>query len=157
MPSGEIEERVFEAGGVAAAVRSAAEWRRQPTGKAVADLRLIEGGRIGDGTATRAPGRRVARVGRAGYWTSPGSSQARCAPGTSRPSAPMCSGRPPQLPELPLSAHEGLLGKRSALLDARIPSGVTRLHELLHAADVLVHGYRPHALSRYGIKSCHRR
>jgi crotonobetainyl-CoA:carnitine CoA-transferase CaiB-like acyl-CoA transferase len=58
---------------------------------------------------------------------------------------------PPQLPELPLHACDGLLGKRSALLDARTRDGVTRLHELLHEADVLVHGYRPHALSRYGI------
>ncbi len=151
LPSGEIEERVFEAGGVAAAVRSADEWRRQPQGRAVADLRLIEGRRIGDAPprgrpagALPASGVRVLDLTR--VIAGPVCTRYLAALG-----ADVLRVDPPQLPELPLSAHEGLLGKRSALLDARIPSGVTRLHELLHAADVLVHGYRPHALSRYGL------
>lgn len=59
---------------------------------------------------------------------------------------------PPHLPELPLHRCDGLLGKRSALLDARTRDGAARLHELLARADVLVHGYRPHALSRYGLE-----
>jgi crotonobetainyl-CoA:carnitine CoA-transferase CaiB-like acyl-CoA transferase len=55
---------------------------------------------------------------------------------------------PPHRPELPQQAYDGLLGKRSALLD--LGTGSARLHELLDAADVLVHGYRPRALDRFG-------
>jgi crotonobetainyl-CoA:carnitine CoA-transferase CaiB-like acyl-CoA transferase len=58
---------------------------------------------------------------------------------------------PPHLPELPGHIHEGLLGKRSALLDASTAAGLQRLHELLAGADVLVHGYRPGALDRFGL------
>ena len=54
---------------------------------------------------------------------------------------------PPHGRELPLHAYDGLLGKRSALLD--LDTDAARLDELLGAADVLVHGYRPHALDRF--------
>jgi len=58
---------------------------------------------------------------------------------------------PPDRPELPLHRYDGLVGKRSALLDAATPDGLHRLHELLAGADVLVHGYRPGALARFGL------
>jgi crotonobetainyl-CoA:carnitine CoA-transferase CaiB-like acyl-CoA transferase len=57
----------------------------------------------------------------------------------------------PDRPELTLHAYDGLPGKRSALLDFGPAEGNTRLHELLSGADVLVHGYRPHALERFGL------
>jgi crotonobetainyl-CoA:carnitine CoA-transferase CaiB-like acyl-CoA transferase len=47
--------------------------------------------------------------------------------------------------------YDGLLAKRSALLDFGTADGRTRLDELLAGADVLVHGYRPHALDRFGL------
>ena len=56
---------------------------------------------------------------------------------------------PPHLPELPGQVPDGLIGKRSALLDARTDGA--RLHALLDQADVLVHGYRPGALDRFGL------
>ena len=58
---------------------------------------------------------------------------------------------PPHRPELPLHARDGLLGKRSARARLAAPGGAARLHELLSGADVLVHGYRPHALDRFGL------
>ena len=58
---------------------------------------------------------------------------------------------PPEHPELRSQAYDQLLGKRSALLDFGAPGGSARLHELLAGADVLVHGYRPHALDRFGL------
>jgi crotonobetainyl-CoA:carnitine CoA-transferase CaiB-like acyl-CoA transferase len=58
---------------------------------------------------------------------------------------------PPHRPELPQQAYDGLLGKRSALLDLATRDGAARLDELLDAADVLVYGYRPHALDRFGL------
>jgi crotonobetainyl-CoA:carnitine CoA-transferase CaiB-like acyl-CoA transferase len=56
---------------------------------------------------------------------------------------------PPDRPELTMQTYDGLLAKRSALLD--FGTGGARLHELLSGADVLVHGYRPHALDRFGL------
>ena len=58
---------------------------------------------------------------------------------------------PPHRPELPLQCYDGLPGKRSAILDARTPDGLGRLHQLLDEADILVHGYRPGALERFGL------
>jgi len=58
---------------------------------------------------------------------------------------------PPHRPELPIQTRDGLLGKRSALLDFDTPEGSARLHDLLSSADVLVHGYRPRALDRFGL------
>jgi crotonobetainyl-CoA:carnitine CoA-transferase CaiB-like acyl-CoA transferase len=58
---------------------------------------------------------------------------------------------PPDRPELTMQTYDGLLAKRSALLDFGTADGHDRLHELLSGADVLVHGYRPHALDRFGL------
>jgi crotonobetainyl-CoA:carnitine CoA-transferase CaiB-like acyl-CoA transferase len=58
---------------------------------------------------------------------------------------------PPGRPELPQQTYDQLLGKRSAVLDFGTPDGLGRLHELLAGADVLIHGYRPHALDRFGL------
>ncbi|MEV0089748.1 CoA transferase [Saccharopolyspora sp. NPDC050642] len=58
--------------------------------------------------------------------------------------------RPPHRPERP-GSYDTLLGKRSAVLDADEPEGLALLHELLAGADVLVHGYRPGALRRFGL------
>ncbi len=59
----------------------------------------------------------------------------------------------PYLPEIPAQALDILPGKRSALLDFGEPSGRARLEELLAEADVVVQGYPPGALSRYGLSS----
>jgi len=58
---------------------------------------------------------------------------------------------PPHRPELPAQAYDSLLGKRSAVLDVGTADGNGTLHALLDDADVLVHGYRPHALDRFGL------
>ena len=57
----------------------------------------------------------------------------------------------PSLPEIPAQALDTLPGKRSALLDLGQPAGRARLEELLAEADVVVQGYRPGALSRFGL------
>ena len=56
---------------------------------------------------------------------------------------------PPDRPELPLQYWDTLPGKRSALLDLGARPDV--LEELLAGADVVVTGYRPGALDRYGL------
>jgi crotonobetainyl-CoA:carnitine CoA-transferase CaiB-like acyl-CoA transferase len=59
---------------------------------------------------------------------------------------------PPHLPDLePSSPADTLLGKRSAFLDLRDEAGARRLEELLADADAVLLGYRPGALTRFGL------
>jgi len=155
----EVEDLVTGAGGVAAAVRTSAAWRAEPAGQAVTASPLVAGGmqrdspvyRIGDAPPRlRAAGTRPASGIRVLDLTrviaGPVATRYLAALG-----ADVLRLDPPHRPELPLQARDGLLGKRSALLDFGTPDGFARLHELLSSADVLVHGYRPHALDRFGL------
>jgi CoA-transferase family III len=145
----EVEDLVTGAGGVAAAVRTQADWQAGPAGQAVAAARLVEGGGLGDATPRRraagtlpAAGIRVLDLTR--VIAGPVATRYLAALG-----ADVLRLDPPHRPELPQQTYDGLLGKRSAMLD--LGPGSARLHELLDAADVLVHGYRPHALDRFGL------
>jgi crotonobetainyl-CoA:carnitine CoA-transferase CaiB-like acyl-CoA transferase len=146
----EVEDLVVGAGGIAAAVRTEAQWRAEPAGQAVAATRLVEAGRLGDapprhrtaGAVLPAAGIRVLDLTR--VTAGPVATRYLAALG-----AEVVRLDPPHRPELPLHAYDGLLGKRSALLD--LDTNAARLDELLGAADVLVHGYRPHALDRFGL------
>jgi len=147
----EIEDLVVGAGGVAAAVRDEAAWLAAPAGQAVAAARLVEGGLIGDAPPRRraagtrpASGIRVLDLTR--VIAGPTATRYLAALG-----ADVLRLDAPDRPELPLHARDGLLGKRSALLDLGTPDGDARLHDLLSGADVLVHGYRPRALDRFGL------
>jgi hypothetical protein len=142
----ELAELVVAAGGIAAAVRSQAEWAASPEGQAGP---LVSGGRIDDAPARhRAPsalpaeGIRVLDLTR--VIAGPVATRYLAALG-----ADVLRIDPPAYPELPLHAVDGLLGKRSALADFGTRDGLRILHELLDGADVLVHGYRPHALERF--------
>ena len=147
----ELETGVTEAGGVAVAVRTADQWHAHPQGQAVSGRRLIEGGAVGeapprrrDAGALPAAGVRVVDLTR--VIAGPVGTRFLAALG-----ADVLRIDPPHRPELPLHAYDGLLGKRSALLDVRTPEGTAALHALLDEADVLVHGYRPGALDRFGL------
>jgi hypothetical protein len=145
----EVEDLVTSAGGVAAAVRTEGDWQAGPAGQAVAAARLVEGGGLGGAPPRRraagtlpAAGIRVLDLTR--VIAGPVATRYLAALG-----ADVLRLDPPHRPELPQQTYDGLLGKRSALLD--LGPGAARLHELLGAADVLVHGYRPHALDRFGL------
>ena len=147
----EVEDAVVGAGGVAAAVRSEAEWLAEPPGRAAAAAALIEGGVIDGAPPRRRPagpqpvsGIKVLDLTR--VIAGPAATRYLAALG-----ADVLRLDPPDRPELPEQCYDGLLGKRSALLDFGTRNGAARLHELLGAADVLVHGYRPHALDRFGL------
>jgi crotonobetainyl-CoA:carnitine CoA-transferase CaiB-like acyl-CoA transferase len=59
---------------------------------------------------------------------------------------------PPHHPDMgPGEIADSLLGKRSSLLDLSSGVGVATLHRLLEEADVVVVGYRPGALDRFGL------
>jgi crotonobetainyl-CoA:carnitine CoA-transferase CaiB-like acyl-CoA transferase len=178
LPAAEVEDSVFEAGGVAAAVRTPAAWHAHAQGAAVATEPLVERTVLGD-----AAPRPVDDRGR------PGAVAPRCdlsvhATGFSHrersdpaPAAgvrvldftrviagPVCSrflgalGADVlrlDLPALPDgesgAAADTLLGKRSAFLDLRSESGARTLDALLDDADVVLLGYRPGALARFGL------
>jgi hypothetical protein len=147
----EAEDLVTGAGGVAAAVRGEAGWQAEAPGRAVAGTRLVEATSIGGAPprwrpagALPASGIRVLDLTR--VIAGPVATRYLGALG-----AEVLRLDPPDRPELPMQTYDGLLGKRSALLDFGAADGAARLHELLAGADVLVHGYRPHALDRFGL------
>jgi hypothetical protein len=147
----EAEDLVTRAGGVAAAVRDEAGWRAEPPGQAVAATPLVEAASVG-GAAPRwrpagalpASGIRVLDLTR--VIAGPVATRYLGALG-----ADVLRLDPPDRPELTPHAYDGLSGKRSALLDFGTADGRARLDDLLTGADVLVHGYRPHALDRFGL------
>jgi CoA-transferase family III len=150
LPAREVEDLVVGAGGVAAAVRTEEEWRAEPAGLAVAASRLVEATEIGGapprvraGGALPASGLRVLDLTR--VIAGPVATRYLGALG-----ADVLRLDSPHRPELP-QAHDSLLGKRSALADFGTRDGMARLHELLSGAGALVHGYRPHALDRFGL------
>jgi crotonobetainyl-CoA:carnitine CoA-transferase CaiB-like acyl-CoA transferase len=147
----EAEDLVTGAGGVAAAVRGEDAWRAEAPGRAVAGSKLVKAASIGSAPprwrpagALPASGIRVLDLTR--VIAGPVATRYLGALG-----ADVLRLDPPDRPELPMQAYDGLLAKRSALLDFGTAGGIDRLHELLSGADVLMHGYRPHALDRFGL------
>jgi hypothetical protein len=136
----DLEQAVFDAGGIAVAVRDEQTWRRSD--RATPRPNLVTSERIGDAPPSSRRGplkvldltRVIAGPTGTRYLAALGADVLRI--------------DPPHRPELPLHQVDGLPGKRSALLDFTADD---RLHELLDEADVLVHGYRAHALDRFGL------
>jgi hypothetical protein len=147
----QAEDLVTGAGGVAAAVRDEASWRAEPPGQAVAATALVEATSVAGAPprwrqagALPASGIRVLDLTR--VIAGPVATRYLGALG-----ADVLRLDPPDRPELTMQTYDGLLAKRSALLDFGVDGGHDRLHDLLSGADVLVHGYRPHALDRFGL------
>ena len=147
----EAEDMVTGAGGIAAAVRDEASRRAEPPGQAVAAAPLVEAASVGGAPprwrpagALPASGIRVLDLTR--VIAGPVATRYLGALG-----ADVLRLDPPDRPELTLHALDGLFAKRSALLDFGTAGGRARLDDLLAGADVLVHGYRPHALDRFGL------
>lgn len=147
----DLEDALAAAGALGYAVRTPEQWRGHPQGQAVAGLPLVQtsttsgpsrppGARSGAG----ARGVRVLDLTR--VIAGPVATRTLAAWG-----ADVLRLDSPDLPEVPALALDTLPGKRSAQLDLRPPAARVRLHELLAAADVLVQGYRPGALRRFGL------
>ncbi len=153
----EAEDAIAAAGGVAAAVRTAEEWRRHPHGAEVAAQPLLRMHDRADPSAV--PNRSSAAL--------PQVADTRPLDGvrvldlTRVLAGPICTRTlalwgadvlridPPFLPEPEWIHLDTGPGKRSALLDIRADR--RRFTELLANADVLVHGYRPGALGPIGL------
>jgi hypothetical protein len=152
LPAHEVEERVFAAGGIAAAVRSLVVWRSQTQGRALAAEPLIGHRRVADAEPRR---RGPAELPLSGV---------RVLDLTRVIAGPVCTRYlaalgaevlrldPPRHADMAAGVvADTLLGKRSSLLDLEAPAGVATLHDLLDGADVVVCGYRPGALDRFGL------
>jgi hypothetical protein len=148
-----VEERVFAAGGVAAAVRDAAAWRAHPQGRAVSVEPLIGHQVLGDApprprmqpAARPATGMRVLDLTRV-------IAGPVCTRFVGALGAEVLRVDPPRHPDLPRGAvADTLLAKRSAALDLEAADGQAVLHQLLAGADALVCGYRPGSLDRFGL------
>ena len=189
-PAEEVEAAAFAAGGIAAKVRTAAEWQAHPQGAAVAVESLVDHVRVGDAAPRRSSPARTPRSALRKR-TDSDATPPRCAKSVhtadtehrkpiaeaSGPAAgvrvldftrviagPVCSRYlgalgadvlridSPSLPDgEPGAPADTLLGKRSAFLDLATAAGAERLDSLLADADVVLLGYRPGSLARFGL------
>jgi crotonobetainyl-CoA:carnitine CoA-transferase CaiB-like acyl-CoA transferase len=145
-----LEAAVVTVGGCAATMRSTAEWKAHPQGRVVAAEPLIytrtlesDSKRAWDGPRERPlKGLRILDLTR----VLAGPVATRFLAGLG---AEVLRIDPPWWDE-PVVVSEVALGKRCARLDLREPSNRDVFIQLLMEADVLIHGYRPEALTRLG-------
>lgn len=156
MPSLEAEAVIQSAGGIAAAVRTRAEWEASEMGAAAAAgpwLRLdpADGGgplpavapASGDPRRPLA-GLRVLDLTR--VIAGPVATRLLAALG-----ADVLRIDPPAIPELTDQFVDTAFGKRSAVADLARPGARAEVDRLVAAADVVVTGYRSGALDRFGL------
>jgi crotonobetainyl-CoA:carnitine CoA-transferase CaiB-like acyl-CoA transferase len=151
----EVEDAVSAAGGLAVAVRTPEEWAAHPQSAEVARLPLVERERL-DAARARvltpidgapvlpAAGLRVLDLTR--VLAGPVATRTLALLG-----ADVLRLDAPHLPELADQHADTGFGKRSATLD--LAADRSTFEELLAAADVVVTGYRPGALDRFGLSA----
>ncbi|MGW0581246.1 CoA transferase [Streptomyces sp. NPDC002920] len=151
----EVEDTVYAAGGLAVALRMPEEWAAHEQAAAVAACPLVERVRL-DGTRARAftplqgapllpaAGLRVLDLTR--VLAGPVATRTLALLG-----ADVLRVDPPGLPELPDQHADTGFGKRSALLELTSATGRSTFEDLLASADVVVTGYRPGSLDRFGL------
>lgn len=147
-----FETAAAEAGLVATALRSFAQWDAHPQARAMADQPLIAMERIGDAPPLALPeigdadmplsGLRVLDLTR--ILAGPAGSRALAAYG-----ADVLAINSPHLPNIGAIA-EMSRGKLSAHLDLRAPADRAAMQSLLGGAHVMMQGYRPGALAALG-------
>lgn len=147
----ELEQAIVEAGGCAAEMRSCEHWQQHAQGKAVASEPLVQWKE--HGTVSSKPvafttdrplaGLRVLDLTR--VLAGPVSTRFLAAFGADVLRIdPESWNEPGVVPEV-------TLGKRCAHLDLRNPTDHAHFLKLVESADVLVHGYRPGAMSGLGL------
>ncbi|MFF9140532.1 CoA transferase [Streptomyces albogriseolus] len=151
----EVEETVTAAGGLAVALRTPEEWAAHGQAAAVARLPLVERVRL-----DAAPAREFTAAGGNPLLPAAGLrvldlTRVVAGPVATRTLALLGADvlrlDPPGLPELPDQHTDTGFGKRSALVD--LASGREVFEELLARADVVVTGYRPGSLNRFGLSA----
>ncbi len=151
----EVEDRVTAAGGICVAVRSESAWREHAQAAAVDGLPLVSWAQVGDATPRELPpmpgdpllpahGMRVLDLTR--VIAGPVATRTLALLG-----ADVLRVDSPQLPEIAWQHLDTGMGKRSTLLDLGRAPGRRTLERLVDSADVVVTGYRPGALGRFGL------
>jgi crotonobetainyl-CoA:carnitine CoA-transferase CaiB-like acyl-CoA transferase len=145
----EVERAVFHAGGAAVAARTQAEWEAEHAARRIAplvELRPVPGAaaQLADAEPLPASGVRVLDLTR--VIAGPVGTRMLAALG-----ADVLRVDDPHRPELPALAVDGVVGKRSTIVDGRTTAGLDTLHRLVDQADVVVTGYRPGAMRRLGL------
>jgi hypothetical protein len=153
----ELESAVVDAGGCAAQMRTVAAWDEHPQGRAVGSEALMHVERFDTDTDARAignPARPLAGV-RVLDLTRvlAGPVATRFLAGLG---ADVLRIDPPGWDE-PAIIPEVTLGKRCARIDASTREGREQVAQLMCDADVIVHGYRPDALTGLGLDAEARR
>ncbi|QJT00829.1 hypothetical protein G9272_11380 [Streptomyces asoensis] len=149
----DIEDAVYAAGGLAVASRTPAEWAAQEQAAMITARPLVERGRSDEARARTftpptggpllpAAGLRVLDLTR--VLAGPVATRTLALLG-----ADVLRVDAPHLPELPDQHADTGFGKRSTLLD--LASDRRTFEELLATADVVVTGYRPGTLDRFGL------
>lgn len=160
LPAAEAEEAVYAAGGLAVALRTPREWAAHPQGAAVAGLPLVGRERLGGPsevpppTPLGAPGDAHPLLPAAGLRVLD-LTRVIAGPVATRTlallGADVLRVDPPHLPELPDQHADTGFGKRSTTLDLGAPADRRAFDDLLAGADVVVTGYRPGTLDRFGL------
>ncbi|MFE0550384.1 CoA transferase [Streptomyces pilosus] len=149
----EVEETVYAAGGLAVALRTPGEWAAHEQAAALRSRPLVERERL-----DASPARVLTRVGRDPLLPAAGLrvldlTRVVAGPVATRTlallGADVLRVDAPWLPELPDQHADTGFGKRSARLD--LETDRDAFEELLATADVVVTGYRPGALDRFGL------
>ncbi|SNS97668.1 Crotonobetainyl-CoA:carnitine CoA-transferase CaiB and related acyl-CoA transferases [Geodermatophilus saharensis] len=142
----ELETAVVEAGGAAAAVRSPGRWAASEPGRAVAAVPLVDLRRTAAGPVRRPSpaGPRVLDLTR--VIAGPVATRTLASHG-----ADVLRVDSPHLPDDPGQLVDTGPGKRHVRLDLATPAGRRTVEDLLATADVVVQGYRPGALARFGL------
>ncbi|CAL9317352.1 CoA transferase [Streptomyces sp. SudanB182_2057] len=150
----EVEETVGGAGGLAVALRTPERWRAHEQAAEVAARPLVERERLDTAPARKFPplGPGAAGLPAAGLRVLD-LTRVLAGPVATRTlallGADVLRVDAPWLPELPDQHADTGFGKRSATLD--LGTGRDVLEDLLSTADVVVTGYRPGALDRFGL------
>ena len=148
----DVERRVFAAGGIATAVRTSDVWHAHPQGRAVAAEPLIGHRMAGDGAPRRRPPAGLPMTGVRVLDLTRVIAGPVCTRFLAALGAEVLRVDPPGHLDMAAGAvADSLLGKRSAFVDLDSAAGVATVHDLLGQADVVVSGYRPGALDRFGI------
>jgi len=147
----ELEEAAATAGAILVAVRSPEQWQAHPQAESVAAQPLLSIERVSDAPARpwnngRLPleGIRVLDLTR--VIAGPVATRDLAFAG-----ADVLRVDSPRLPEIEWQHLDTGQGKRSTRVDLTADADRTALETLLSTADVVVTGYRPHSLDRFGL------
>lgn len=147
----EVDDAIAEQGGVASVVRTAEEWRAHPQAEVLAGQPLLGVTRIGDAPVWAPPEADMDAA--AGAVRVLDLTRVVAGPVATRTlalwGADVLRVDSPRHPEMEWQHLDTGAGKRSAIIDLETDRDL--FEELLQTADVVVTGYRPGALDRFGL------